>query len=118
MLPEQEPKAEKDRARHESARNHLAGGERAFLANVKEWRRADWVPEDDEGEVCMFPFDEDEDTTPMRPKEKVSKETMKRRKRLDQKLKAVSKKWADIRSLLKYRWGELVFEARQRCGKK
>jgi hypothetical protein len=40
----------------------------------------------------MFPFDEDEDTTPMRPKEKVSKETMKRRKRLDQKLKAVSKK--------------------------
>jgi hypothetical protein len=36
MLPEQEPKAEKDRARHESARNHLAGGERAFLANVKE----------------------------------------------------------------------------------
>jgi hypothetical protein len=39
----------------------------------------------------MFPFDEDGDMTPMRPK-KVSKKTMERRKRLDQKLKAVSKK--------------------------
>jgi hypothetical protein len=48
----------------------------------------------------------DEEMTPMRQMRKVSKKTIERRERLDRNLEAVSKKRADIRSLLKYRWGK------------
>ena len=46
---------------------------------------ADQVPADDEGEVCVFLFDE-EMTLASRMTKKVSPKTIERRRRLEQKL--------------------------------
>lgn len=56
-----------------------------FLATMRGFRDADQLPADDEGEVCVFLFDE-EMTLASRMTKKISPKTIERRRRLEQKL--------------------------------
>lgn len=93
MALEQEPKANKFEARCQTARSHETRGERVFFATIGELHDADQVPADDEGEVFVFFFDEDEEmTSASRTKKKLSRKTIERRRRLEQKLMKKSSK--------------------------
>ena len=93
MALEQEPKANKFEARCQTARSHQTRGEWVFFATMEELYDADQVPADDEEEVFVFFFDEDEEMTPTsRTTRKLSRKTIERRRRLEQKLMKKSSK--------------------------
>jgi hypothetical protein len=93
MALEQELKANKFEARSKTARNHETRGEWLCFATMGELYDADQVPADDEGEVFMFFFDEDEEMTPTsRTTKRLSRKTIERRRRLEQKLSKKSSK--------------------------
>ena len=60
------------------------------MATMRGPYDADQVPADDEGEVCVFLFDE-EMTLASQMTKKVSRKTIERRRRLEQKLLVVKR---------------------------
>lgn len=85
MMLEQERETKKSEARNPTARKPDTKGEGTYLVAMSGLYDVDQVWADDEGEICVFFFDE-EMTLASRMTKGVSRKTLERRRRLEQKL--------------------------------